>query len=325
MLVGATAISLVAFVAFAFPIPEALAVAPQRTFVASYGADTNACSLAAPCRGFQAAINAVATGGEVVVLDTAGYGAMEIHKSVSIVVPPGVHAGLSPSTGIPLPGYPGQFGVVFIDIQDTDVVVLRGLNINQQGTVTGGIEWISVHGGTVQVENAVVNGFSKEAIYVQAPASTLIVKDSVLRNSGVGLYGAVTGGGRGFIQAGGIFADHVRIENMTTAVRALTEVGMVLSNSEITSNTLAFDMQANGTYSSTVRIDRCSIIRNGTIFTLFGAGGGPAGQPYAAWEAAASILNYNGPGSRSGSTHVYSYGNNSVDFAVLFDSIFPPQ
>lgn len=46
---------------------------------------------------------------------------------------------------------------------------------------------------------------------------------------------------------------------------------------------------------------------------------------YAAWEAAASVLNYNGPGSRSGSTHVYSYGNNSVDFISLFDSAFPPQ
>jgi len=325
MLLRATALSLVVVISSALAIPDAAAAAPQRTFVASTGADTNPCSLASPCRGFQAAIDAVAPGGEVVAVDTAGYGAMEIHKSLSIIVPPGVHAGLSPSTGIPLPGYPGQFGVVLIDIQNTDVVVLRGLNINQQGTVTGGIEWISANSGTVSVENVVVNGFSKEAIYVQAPASTLIVKDSVLRNSGVGLYAAVTGGGRGFNQAGGVFADHVRIEHSTTAVRALNEVGIVLSNSEITSNTLGFDILANGTWSSTIRVDRCSITRNGSIFTLFGAGGGPGGEPYAAWEAAGSILNYNGVGSKSGVTHVWSYGNNSVDFASFFSNAFPPQ
>src|SRR5262245_53763163 len=103
----------------------ASAAPPQRTFVASYGNDAWPCSLGQPCRGFQAAINAVAPGGEVVALDSAGYGAMEIHKSASIIVPSGVHAGLSPTVGIPLPGYPGQTGVVLIDIQDTDVVVLR--------------------------------------------------------------------------------------------------------------------------------------------------------------------------------------------------------
>jgi len=322
MLRRVTAWPLIVLVLSAFAISNAGA---QRTFVASDGADTNPCTLAAPCRGFQAAIDAVAAGGEVVAMDTAGYGAMEIHKSVSVIVPPGVHAGLSPSAGIPLPGYPGQFGVVLVDIQDTDVVVLRGLNINQQGTVTGGIEWISTHGGTVYVENVVVNGFPKEGVYVQAPAATLIVKDSVFRNNGVGIYGAVAGGGRGFNNPGGILADHLRIENSGTGVRALSEVGLVLSNSEITSNDVGFDVQSTTGHSSTVRVDRCSITRNASIFTLNGAGGGPGGTPYAAWEAAASILNYNGPGTKTGATHVTSYGNNSLEFGAFFGSTFPPQ
>ena len=302
---------------------SALAVAPQRTFVASYGLDTNACSLSAPCRGFQTAINAVAPGGEVVALDTGGYGAMEIHKSVSVIVPTGIHAGLSPSTGIPLPGYPGQFGVVLIDVQNTDVVVLRGLNINHQGTLTGGIEWISANGGTVYVENTVVNGFPKEGIYVQAPTGTLIVKDSDLRNNSVALYGALAGGGRGFDQPGGILADRVRLEGSGTAVRILSDVGIVLSNSEITANDVAFDIQSATGFSSTVKVDRCSITRNASIFTLFGAGG-PSGTS-AIWAAAASILNYNGPPTKTGVTHVYSYGNNSVDFPAFFGNTFPLQ
>jgi hypothetical protein len=169
---ASTSIALALFVAV-----EASAAPPQRTFVASYGNGQ-------PCRGFQAAINAVAAGGEAVALDSTGYGAMQINKSVSVIVPPGVHAGLSPGTGIPLPGFPGQSGVILIEIQDTDVVVLRGLNINHQGTVTGGIEWISTNGGTLHIENVVVNGFPKEGIYVQAPNGRLIIHDSIIRNSG---------------------------------------------------------------------------------------------------------------------------------------------
>jgi hypothetical protein len=324
MLRRVTAWPLIVLVLSALAISNAGA-APPRTFVASYGDDTNPCSLAAPCRAFQAAINAVAAGGEVVAVDTAGYGTMEIHKSVSVIAPHGVHAGLSPSTGIPLPGYPGQFGVVLVDIQNTDIVILRGLNINQQGTVTGGIEWISAQGGTVYVENVVVNGFPKEGVYVQAPAATLIVKDSIFRNNGVGVYGAVAGGGRGFNNLGGILADHVRIENSGTGVRLLSEVGLVLSNSEITSNDVGFDVQSTSGHSSTVRVDRCSITRNASIFTLNGAGGGPGGEPTARWEAAASTLNYNGPGTKTGVTNVTSYGNNSLESGAFFGSAFPPQ
>src|SRR5262245_19134515 len=122
---------------------------------------------------------------------------MEIHKSVSVIVPPGIHAGLSPSSGIPIPGYPLQTTVVLIDIQDSDIVVLRGLNINKQGFLTGGIDWVSAHGGTVHVENVVVNGFPVEGLYMEAPQGTLIVKDSIFRNNGVGIYGGIAGGGDG--------------------------------------------------------------------------------------------------------------------------------
>ena len=60
------------------------ALAVQRTFVASTGADTNPCTLTLPCRGFAAAVTAVGFNGEVVVLDSAGYGAVTIDKSVTI-------------------------------------------------------------------------------------------------------------------------------------------------------------------------------------------------------------------------------------------------
>lgn len=48
--------------------------ASQRTFVASNGSEANACSLVAPCRSFTRALTQTSPKGEIVVLDSAGYG-----------------------------------------------------------------------------------------------------------------------------------------------------------------------------------------------------------------------------------------------------------
>ena len=42
-----------------------------RTYLASYGSDTNPCSVTAPCRLLPAALNAVADGGDIWMLDSA--------------------------------------------------------------------------------------------------------------------------------------------------------------------------------------------------------------------------------------------------------------
>jgi hypothetical protein len=71
----------------------------QRTFVSGLGSDSNPCSRTAPCRTFTQAISQTNTGGEVYVLDSAGYGAFTIAKSVTIVAPQGVVAGISVFSG----------------------------------------------------------------------------------------------------------------------------------------------------------------------------------------------------------------------------------
>src|SRR5512133_3487665 len=73
--------------------PGAAALA-QRTFVASNGQDTNPCSITLPCRSFATAIGKTSANGEVIVLDSAGYGAVTITQSVTIAAPAGVYAGI---------------------------------------------------------------------------------------------------------------------------------------------------------------------------------------------------------------------------------------
>jgi len=76
----------------------------------------------APCRTFGQAISQTNQGGEVIVLDSAGYGPTTINKAISLIAPPGVYAGISVFTGDG------------IDIQagSSDTVIVRGLTVNDQ-------------------------------------------------------------------------------------------------------------------------------------------------------------------------------------------------
>ena len=166
--------------------PGPAVAASQRTFVASTGFDTNPCTITAPCRSFTAAIALTNAGGEVVVLDSAGYGPVTIGKAVAIAAPPGVYAGISvlAGAGVTVSAAPG------------DVVTLRGLTINAQGGSTG-IAFNS--GDALYVDSVIVSGFSGPggvglSAATGGATSSLFVRNSVLRDNATGLFTATTGG-----------------------------------------------------------------------------------------------------------------------------------
>lgn len=152
----------------------------QRTFVASKGNDANPCTLALPCRGFSAAVAQTATDGEVIVLDSAGYGTVTIAKSVSLIAPPGTYAGVSVLTG----------DGIMIDGAGVRVV-LHGLTINGLGgSSTDGIEFIQ--GAELTVEDCEIAGMGVNGIEVAAGSS--IVRNTVLRENGAAGFYAVGSG-----------------------------------------------------------------------------------------------------------------------------------
>ena len=155
------------------------AQAVQRTHVsAGFGSDANTatnCAAAAPCRFFTAAMTVTDPNGEVIVLDSGGYGAVTITQSVALIAPTGVYAGISV--------FPGADGVT---IATPGVnVVLRGLSINGQGGNNG----ISMTAGNrLTVENCVISNLSGAGILVNA-AATVRVTDSIVRDNGAhGIY-----------------------------------------------------------------------------------------------------------------------------------------
>jgi parallel beta-helix repeat protein len=148
------------------------AEAVQRVFVASFGNDANTatnCGFANPCRGFTAALSVVDPGGEVVALDAAGYGVVNITKSVTLTANPGFYAGISASGG----------NAVTIAAAGGNVI-LRGLNINGIGAVNG---VVMNNGAALQVENCVVSNFSNNGIAVNT-AAVVRVTDTTIRGNG---------------------------------------------------------------------------------------------------------------------------------------------
>jgi hypothetical protein len=190
--------------------------AAQRTFVSGAGNDANPCSLVAPCRGFAAAVAQTAAGGEVVVLDSAGYGPVTITQSVSLIAPPGVYAGISvfsPDNGVTVNG-------AGID------VVLRGLSINGQGGNTG-IEF--TNGNSLSVENCIVSGMTQRGFEATATGATMYVKDSEFRRNGFS--------GMRFAAALEATVDRVRIEaNGSSGLFAEMGASVSVSNSIVSGN-----------------------------------------------------------------------------------------
>ncbi len=115
-----------------------------RTFVSEAGSDSNPCSFAAPCRHFQAAVNATTVGGEVDALDPAGYGPITITQAITIegqgwsyIAPP---AG---GNGITINAVSGK-------------VSIHGVSLNGAG-ITGGTNGIVFNSGdSLTVTNCVV-------------------------------------------------------------------------------------------------------------------------------------------------------------------------
>jgi hypothetical protein len=141
-----------------------------RSFIASTGVDTNDGKLATPCRSIGAALAQTDPGGEIIVLDSAGYGPATISKSVSIIASPGVFAGITVTAG------------AGIDIT-TGVVTLRGLTIHGAGGAVG----IHVGNATVRIDRCVISGVAQFGIHADVANGTVYVSDTQVSQCSEGL------------------------------------------------------------------------------------------------------------------------------------------
>lgn len=226
----------------------------QRTFVSAGGSDSNLCTVAAPCRSFGAAMANTLPGGEIIPLDSAGYGSVTITQAVTIAVPPGVHAGITVTSG---------HG---IDIQAgaNDVVVLRGLTL--AGFVAPvGIDVVTAR--SVFIEDCDLSGFDTAVRFHPSQAAFLSISDSVMRANSH----AVDASGDTPIA----FASRVEIWrskalgngtngfNFRDIVRAVIADSYVGGGSSGASGISMF-VTTNSTTNPSIAIERTAILDNGT-------------------------------------------------------------
>jgi len=226
-----------------------------RTFVSGLGSDANPCARTAPCRTFQHAHDVVDANGEVLALDSAGYGTLNITKNVTISgegveatanegVDPIVHALSGDAIKIATAGLK---------------VVLRSITLEGFGAGSSGINLSEAVDLTIQ--HCVIHGFGGSGLQfiVSGGTGKLSVSDSRITDCeyGVELQGLNTGTIKATIS-------NTRIENNGRA-GLVTQGAKVTIRNSATSGNGVLDGEPGivvGAFSE-VNVESCESSNNG--------------------------------------------------------------
>jgi hypothetical protein len=282
-----------------------------RTWVSGVGDDVNPCSRTAPCKTFAGAISKTAVGGEINVIDSGGFGAVTITKSVTISGEPFLSGVLAAGTnGINVGSAVGNESII---------VTLRNLDINGVGSsVSPGLFGIRMfRGAALHIENCQIYGFRTQGVSIEpsvAPpggASVKVhIKDTIIRNSGQ--LGTTPGGGILVKSTNGVLVD-VSFDN----VRLETNVAFGL-RAEDNSNVVVNHSVSNGNGTNGFLIFSAAAASNLTLVDTVASGNGAFGVQAAGANATARLAgvtitrNATGMGA-TGSGRILSWGNNNND------------
>jgi hypothetical protein len=227
MLIASARAVAMASLIFAFQAGQATAQ-NVRSFVSGHGSDSNPCSLSAPCRTFQVAHNATNPKGEVVVLDSAGYGPLNITKAISIVNPGGVQAGATVTQ-------PGAIAIA-IDAGPNDTVALRGLTLEGGGNQNSvGIAFIT--GLRLEIVNCVARNFEIGIYIAPKNFASAYITDTISADNATAGFFISPAINQSFI---GSF-DHIAAINNDAGVRADSAgtLELLITDSHIDNNVTA--------------------------------------------------------------------------------------
>jgi hypothetical protein len=236
-----------------------------RTWVSGVGDDVNPCSRTAPCKTFAGAISKTAVNGEINVLDSAGFGAVTITKSITIDGA-GAHAWILAlnTNGIIING-------------PAVTVTLRNLSINgANGTTGNGIRIIQA--SAVNIDNVVIANFAGTGTNgrgITIETTTSAVRINVSNSS---IYNVENHGINSAPTAGNVI---LTVDNVSIArggqsginLRELTTAS--ISRSALTSNRNSGGVRLELT-TATATISNSILANNAAGVTNAAAGGAPS-------------------------------------------------
>ena len=286
-------------------LAAALTAAPAnaqntRSFVSGHGDNANNCLLPTPCRTFAVAITKTNAGGEITILDPAGYGPVTINKAFSIVNDGVGEAGMLLTAA-------GDGITISAGVNDT--VTLRGLSIDGGGAGTNGIVFNT--GKSLTVTNSVIRHFTGFGIiFTPNATSSLAVSNTLVAdNAGPGIFVTPTG-------SGAVTAVFNRVEATNNVSYGIVVSG-ALSTGSVKATVVDSVAAGNGFMGfyavtdtglapTTLMLFHSVVANNGTGLRAYGTGGTirlfdtmVTGNP-TGWSALTNGV-------------VLSYGNNAID------------
>jgi hypothetical protein len=283
----------------------------DRTFVASYGSDSNPCTFGSPCKTFQGAYAATAPGGEVTAIDSAGFGPLLIEHAITITSPNGIEAGVTAAAG---------GAAVTIIAGTSDAVVLRGLTLNGSGTAYNGIVFNA--GASLTVTKCAAQNFAYDGststtgygIVLQPTGGTVhfAIIDSLLVNNATGgiLYDPPSGAPvtTGVINNTVLTGNQVGLEASTSSATG-GSTAIAIANSTISNNSNTAISASGGLSVQALKlaIDNDTISDNGTGISATG---------FVEAILRRSVIARNNTGitnATSLSNGFYSYGDNRIN------------
>ncbi|HEX3463977.1 MAG TPA: hypothetical protein VHS78_08025 [Candidatus Elarobacter sp.] len=283
-------------------LPSAANAQATRTWVSGVGDDANPCSRTAPCKTFAGAISKTAAAGEIDCIDSGGYGALTITKSIAVKCD-------SYEAGVLVSGTNG----FVVQAASTDVIWISGLDFEGLGPTAlslNGIKIISA--AQVSVVNCVIRGFGStnstdgNGIFMANSGTTkLFVNNTIMAdNANVGLEVKPASGATALVDVMTSAA-----ATNTTGMRAndtgnASTINMTINDSTIHGNAGAGVNATGGTGTTQVTALHDSFTNNGT--------GIISNNANTTVRFGYSTISGNGIAT-SGTGTVNSYGNNQIN------------
>ena len=291
-----------------------------RTWVSGVGDDVNPCSRTAPCKTWAGAISKTAIGGEINAIDSGGFGAITITKSITLDGA-GVHASILAS---------GTNGVnINVAISSNDPmrrVILRNLSINGTGLsgsigTNTGLNGVNIHtngAASVVMENVVVMHFNRGVNVANSANNTKLLMTNV------NIYNCSTNGILiNPVAPGSARANLNNVNVMSTGTTTAHDGILLGANSGAhLDNVTVFGSAGNGfrvNGGSSATVEDSTFTRNGGAGVLLDAAGG-----ILVVSASAAFQNLAG-GFRVNAGQAFSFRNNISGNNVLADSANPQQ
>src|SRR6266550_2384921 len=143
----------------------------NRSAVSINGSDLNPCTPASPCRSFTTALAHTNSGGEVIALDSGGYGPFSVTQDVTVAGAPGVYAALTVSSGNGIDVNAPSSSVKISNLR-ISLVGYTGIGINAPAFTY------------LMIDNCVINGGQHGIWIAGAYNSRTVIADTIVRITG---------------------------------------------------------------------------------------------------------------------------------------------